>query len=185
MLNTGHTANIQTNSDQTEDGFAVLMRWCGVAIILGHLFADRFGGLVTRSVHPTIIAIYLFILFLAFGVPALEKTGRGRFIELSKLVPVSLPVFYVYYQPSLLSGEFPYLNPLSLFDWATATIAVAAIVLASLRLATGFLSTVSALPREPVQVGGQRALVGRLGALLRWFSVAVILYHLAAAALLK
>jgi len=182
MLDTGHTAHIQTNFDQKEDGFTVLIRWCGVAIILAHLFAGRFGGLVTQSVHPTIIAIYLFILFLAFGLPALEKTGRGRLIELSKLVTASLPVFYVYYRPTLLIGEFPYLNPLTSFDWILATIAMVGIVLASLPLARGFLSTAFAPPGEPVQVGGQRALVGRLGALLRWFAVAVILYHLVAAA---
>ena len=170
------------NSDNVESGVAVAMRWCAVAVILGHLVLERFGGPWSQSIEPTIVAIYLFVLSLAFGLPALAKIGVERRVELAKLAAGSLPVLYVYYQPAFVSPEFPYLNPLTLLEWMFATLAMTALLKALLPLARGLFHTVFRSPREVITVGGQRELVGWPGSFLRWLAVAVIVYHLAAAA---
>jgi len=76
MLDGGQAIVSKLSFAQTNAWFALLARWLAVAIILGHLFSERFGGVVAQSTHPTIIAIYFFILAIGFGLPALEKTGR-------------------------------------------------------------------------------------------------------------
>ena len=90
MLDGGQMNVSKLSFAQTNPRFALLARWFAVAIILGHLFSERFGGVVAQSTHPTIIAIYFFILAIGFGLPALEKTGRQSFTEFSKLFVVDL-----------------------------------------------------------------------------------------------
>jgi len=182
MLDGGQAIVSKLSFAQTNAWFALLARWLAVAIILGHLFSERFGGVFAQSTHPTIIAIYFFILAIGFGLPALEKTGRQSFAELSKLFVGCLPIFYVYHRPDFLIGEFPYLNPLVPIDWLPAAVALVAILSALLPFLRGALGDVFGRSEGPVTMGGQRTLAGISGVLLRWFAVSVILYHLAAAA---
>ena len=98
MSNSDHHSGCRETANDPDSWGAIAFRWCAVAIILGHLFAERFGYLVVHSMQPTILAGYLFMVFIGFGLPVLEKTGRARLVSCAVLTVSALPAIYIYFQ---------------------------------------------------------------------------------------
>ena len=166
----------------TNNGASIVARYCAVAIILAHLFVERYGSSTIQLVQPTVLAFYLFLVFIGFGLPLLQSAGRMQPASYGILALAASPVIYIYFRPSLVLGEFPFLNPTSLSDWIVSLFATASLVWALFRQTRISWNGLFRELTEPVQIGNQRRLAGASGLFLRWFSVLVILYHLSAAA---
>ena len=182
MSNSDHYSGCREIANDPNSWMAIAFRWCAVAIIVGHLFAERFGYSVLHSVQPTVLAVYLFVVFIGFGLPLLEKTGRARLVSCAVLTVSAIPAIYIYFQPSLILGQFPFLTPSSFADWVVSLLAVTALLWMFSRSTRNSWQTMLIAPSEPVTIGGQREVRGLPGNLLRWFAVTIILYHLSAAA---
>ena len=157
------------------------VRWASVLVIVALFAVDRFGGTDLQSLNLPFLAAYLFLIFLAFGLPLAEGRSHRRLVEWAALGLVFSGMVFLFTEPYSLAKAFPFLKVSTLRGSLGAALLVGLAVWASGRLLVSLVKQVSNAQREPLRIAGQRHLVSRSAFFVRWFAVGIIIYHLSAA----
>ncbi len=105
---------------------AIIVRWFSIFIILYHGYAAQFGAPEVMKFRSTHLAMYVFLIFLLYGFREKDYKGCVPWVDWVLAVVALTPVLLIYLDYERVVNRYPYLDPLTTYDWI---IGLSAIVL--------------------------------------------------------
>ena len=102
----------------------LVLRWGGVGIILYHLAAAQFGAPEVMKFRPTHVAMYLGLIFLAFGWRRSDTRTSVPWYDWLLFALSWVPLAYIYANYEYVVERYAYITPLRALDWAMGLLAL-------------------------------------------------------------
>ena len=104
---------------------ALVLRWGCIGIIAYHLAAAQFGAPEVMKFRPTHVAMYLGLIFLAYGLRRNDKRATVPWYDWVLFALCWLPLAYIYWDYETVVNRYAYITPLTTLQWVMAALALA------------------------------------------------------------
>jgi len=103
---------------------ALIVRYFSIFIILYHGYAAQFGAPEVMKFRSTHLAMYVFLIFLLYGFRKKDYQGSIPWTDWIFAVLALVPVLFIYLDYERIVNRYPYLDPLTVYDWVIGLSAI-------------------------------------------------------------